>query len=58
VALALGKTASSLLFGLKFYDTVMMVIAIATLSVVAAAASYLPSCRASRVDPMMALRDE
>jgi putative ABC transport system permease protein len=58
LALALGKTASSLLFGLKFYDTVTMVIAIATLSIVAAAASYLPAFRASRVDPMMALRDE
>ena len=58
LALALGKTASTLLFGLKFYDTVTMGIAIVTLSVVAAAASYLPAFRASRVDPMMALRDE
>ena len=58
LALALGKTASTLLFGLKFYDAVTMVIAIATLSTVAAAASYLPAFRASRVDPMMALRDE
>jgi putative ABC transport system permease protein len=58
LALALGKTASSLLFGLKFYDTVTMMIAIVTLSIVAAAASYLPAFRASRVDPMMALRDE
>jgi putative ABC transport system permease protein len=58
LALALGKTASTLLFGLKFYDTVTMVIAIVTLSIVAAAASYLPAFRASRVDPMMALRDE
>jgi putative ABC transport system permease protein len=58
LALALGKTASTLLFGLKFYDTMTMVIAIVTLSIVAAAASYLPAFRASRVDPMMALRDE
>ena len=58
LALALGKTASTLLFGLKFYDTITMVIAILTLSIVAAAASYLPAYRASRVDPMMALRDE
>jgi predicted permease len=58
LALALGKTASTLLFGLKFYDTVTMAIAIVTLSIVAAAASYLPAFRASRVDPMMALRDE
>jgi putative ABC transport system permease protein len=58
LALALGKTASTLLFGLKFYDTVTMMIAVVTLSIVAAAASYLPAFRASRVDPMMALRDE
>ncbi|HEY4838366.1 MAG TPA: ABC transporter permease [Candidatus Acidoferrales bacterium] len=58
LALALGKTASTLLFGLKFYDTTTMVIAIVTLSIVAAGASYLPAFRASRVDPMMALRDE
>jgi predicted permease len=58
LALALGKTASSLLYGLPFYDAVTMVIAVVTLSIVAAAASYLPAFRASRVDPMMALRDE
>jgi len=58
LALALGKTASTLLFGLKFYDTVTMIIAVAMLSIVAAAASYLPAFRASRVDPIMALRDE
>jgi putative ABC transport system permease protein len=58
LALALGKTASSLLFGLRFYDAITMLIAIVTLSAVAAVASYLPALRASRVDPMAALRDE
>ncbi len=58
LALALGQTASSLLFGLHAYDPVTITLAILALAVVAAAASYLPAFRASRVDPMTALRDE
>ncbi len=58
LALALGQTASSLLYGLHPYDAPTIAMAIAALAIVAAAASYLPAFRASRVDPMTALRDE
>ncbi len=60
IALALGSTraASSLLFGLKANDAVTLVLATSTLAVVALAASYLPAWRASRLDPMKALRHE
>jgi putative ABC transport system permease protein len=58
LALALGQTASSLLYGLRAYDPLTIIMAIVALAIVAAAASYLPAFRASRVDPMAALRDE
>jgi putative ABC transport system permease protein len=58
LALALGQTASSLLYGLHAYDPATIMMAVVALAIVAAAASYLPAFRASRVDPMAALRDE
>src|SRR5262249_50870037 len=58
MALVLGKAASSLLYGLRAYDPVTIFLAIGALAAVAAFASYLPAFRASRVDPMTALRDE
>ncbi len=58
LALALGRTASSLLYGLHAYDPATILMAVLALAIVAAAASYLPAFRASRVDPMAALRDE
>ncbi len=60
VALALGASrgAASLLFGLKPYDGVTFVMAIVILAVIALAASYVPALRASRLDPLEALRHE
>jgi len=58
LALAGARTATSLLFGLKPHDPLTMVLAIVSLAAVAAAASFLPAHRASRLDPMAALREE
>jgi predicted permease len=57
-ALGLGRMAGSLLFGLEPYDVGSMVGAVAVLTVVALCAGYLPAHRASRVEPMSALRYE
>jgi predicted permease len=57
-ALALGKAAQSLLFGLQAHDPVVVIGAIIVLGLVAMAAGYLPAYRASTVDPIKALRYE
>jgi putative ABC transport system permease protein len=58
LSLMAAKTASSLLFGLKPSDPLTLAAAIAALAAVTLAASFLPAQRASRLDPMVALRDE
>jgi len=58
VALALGRWAQSLLFELKGYDPVVMVTATVVLTLVALGAGFVPAYRASRLDPMRALRYE
>jgi predicted permease len=57
-ALALEKTARSLLFGLDGHDPAVMIGAAVVLAVVALAAGYLPARRASKIHPMQALRYE
>ena len=57
-SLALARTARSLLFGLEPYDPATLVLAASLLAVVALLGSYLPARRASRFDPMAALRYE
>jgi len=57
-AVALGRAAGSLLYELKGYDPVVFVLATIALAGVAALAGYLPARRASRVDPIKALRYE
>jgi predicted permease len=58
LALGAAQAAKSLLFGLKPRDPLTLVMAVVTLSAVAALASFLPAYRASRLDPLAALRYE
>ena len=53
-----ARTATALLYGLKSYDPLTLSAAIALLATVAALASSLPAQRASKLDPMVALREE
>jgi predicted permease len=58
LSLILGRTAGSLLFGLKAHDPLTLAAAGTLLTVIAALASFLPARRASTLDPMVALRLE
>jgi ABC-type antimicrobial peptide transport system permease subunit len=57
-ALSVGRLISSLLYGLPATDGLTLASAVALFAVVAAAACWLPARRASRVDPVAALRAE
>ena len=57
-ALATTRLISTLLFGLSPNDPVTISAAALLMTVVAGFAGYLPARRASRVDPMTALRCE
>jgi predicted permease len=57
-AFALNRLIASLLFGVKPTDTSTMVAVVATITLVAAVACWLPAWRASRVDPNVVLRDD
>ena len=53
-----GQAAASLVYGLKPQDPLTLGAAVALLAMVALFASYGPARRASRLQPMDALRDE
>jgi len=58
VAFALSRAMTSILFGVQPADPVTFGVTIAILSLVSIAACTIPAIRASRVDPLIALRDE
>jgi predicted permease len=57
-ALAMSKVVESFLFGMKPNDPLALSGAVATLVIAAILAGYIPARRASRIDPMTALRHE
>ncbi len=57
-ALLLGRAASSLLFGVNAADPLMLSAAAGALASIVLSAAYLPARRASRTDPMTALRSD
>jgi ABC-type antimicrobial peptide transport system permease subunit len=58
ITIASGRLISHMLFGLKGTDVASLSIAIVILLTVGLLAGFLPARRASRVDPMVALRYE
>jgi ABC-type lipoprotein release transport system permease subunit len=52
------RFASALLFGVTPHDPATLGAAVVGLALVAALASYVPALRASRLEPIEALRDE
>jgi putative ABC transport system permease protein len=57
-ALATTRLISTLLFGLTPNDPLTIAVAALLLIVMAALAGYLPARKASKIDPMAALRQE
>lgn len=58
ISLVAARAAASLLFGLTPHDPLTLTAAAALLAVVTLVATFLPAHRASRLDPMVALRYE
>jgi ABC-type antimicrobial peptide transport system permease subunit len=57
-ALALMRVVQSQLYGVSAHDATTMVVATAGLALVASVAGYIPALRASRLNPVVALRYE
>ncbi len=57
-ALALTRVMSGLLYGVSATDALTFLALAMVLAAIAALATYIPAWRATKVDPMVALRDE
>jgi ABC-type antimicrobial peptide transport system permease subunit len=57
-AIATTRLVATFLYGLQANDPVTVALAVVMLGAVAALAGYLPARRASKLDPMVALREE
>jgi putative ABC transport system permease protein len=57
LALGLGRLIAALLYGVSAHDPAIYVAAPALLGLVAVVSALLPALRASRIDPIVALRD-
>lgn len=58
IAVGVGRLAESLLFEMKGYDPLVIGASVVALAFVAMGAGFIPALRASRIDPMNALRYE
>jgi predicted permease len=58
LALLAGRAATAMLFGLKPYDFATLAFATVLLAIIAVLASWLPAVKASKLDPVSALRSE
>jgi ABC-type lipoprotein release transport system permease subunit len=57
-ALALARVVSSLLYGVAPTDPLTFTATPIVLAAIALGATYLPALRATRVDPLIAMRSE
>jgi len=53
-----GRAAKSILYQMEGHDPIVLAVSAVLLSLVALGAGFIPAHRASRVDPMLALRYE
>ncbi len=58
LTLLAGRAATAMLFGLKPYDLATLGFAIVLLAIIAVLASWVPAVKASKLDPIAALRSE
>jgi ABC-type antimicrobial peptide transport system permease subunit len=57
-SLGLARLMSSLLFGVSASDPLTFILVVLLLALIALLATYIPACRAMRLDPLVALRHE